>query len=52
MKSVRIVIPIEEKMREDITKHVLKKGFDSMAAYIRMLIRDDLYGEKSGEEHF
>ena len=45
MKSKRIVVPMTEKDHEDVVAHVEKKGLDSVAAYIRMLIRYDMQGE-------
>lgn len=53
MKSRRIVVPVEEDHHTEILVYVKKMGFDSVAAYIRMLIRQDMKGEmKSREEHF
>ena len=52
MKSKRIVVPMEEKDHKEVVAHVKKKGLDSVAAYIRMLIRADMIGEKGQEEHF
>lgn len=44
MKSKRIVVPIEENDHPKILAYVKKKGFDSVAAYIRWLIRQDMEG--------
>jgi len=44
LKDMRFVVPIDEKMHEDVTELVEKKGLDSIAAYIRMLIRQDMEG--------
>ena len=46
MKDKRIVVPIEEDHHFEIITYVKKCGFDSVAAYIRMLIRQDMEGEK------
>lgn len=45
MKSKRIVVPMTEKDREEVLARVKKRGLDSVAAYIRMLIRDDMKRE-------
>lgn len=42
MKGKRFIIPVEDKMHEDVVSNVREKGLDSVAAYIRMLIRADL----------
>ena len=53
MKSKRIVVPVEESHHAKILAHVKEKGFDSVAAYIRMLMRQDMDQKKgSREEHF
>lgn len=52
MKSKRIVVPMTEKDHDEVVAHVKKKGLDSVAAYIRMLVRQDMQGEKGNEEHF
>ena len=46
MKSKRIVVPVTEKDHAEIIAHVKKCGFDSVAAYIRMLVRQDIEGQK------
>lgn len=45
MKDKRFIVPVEDKMHEDVTALVEKKGLDSIAAYIRMLVRKDLERE-------
>ncbi len=53
MKSKKIVIPLEEDHHAEILAYVKKMRFDSVAAYIRMLIRQDMgQKEMSREEHF
>ena len=52
MKSKRIVVPMTEKDHDEVVAHVKKKGLDSVASYIRMLIRDDIRVVKDREEHF
>jgi len=42
MKSKRIVVPMTEKDHDEVVAHVKKKGFDSVAAYMRMLVRVDM----------
>jgi len=51
MKDSRIVIPVEEKEHADIKIHSEKKGFDSVAAYIRWLIRQDISAPVVEEDH-
>lgn len=46
VKSKRITVPVDEKEHAEVAAHVEKKGFDSVAAYIRMLVRDDMRAEK------
>lgn len=52
MKSKMMVVPMTEKTYKEVVAHVKKKGFDSVAAYIRMLIRDDINRPADPEEHF
>lgn len=52
MKSKRIVVPMTEKDHDEVVAYVKKKGFDSVASYIRMLIRDDMKVREGREEHF
>jgi len=53
MKSKRIVVPMTEKDHDEVVAHVKKKGFDSVAAYMRMLVRQDMKEKVlSREEHF
>lgn len=53
MKSKKIVVPVEKSHHAKILAYVKKMEFDSMAAYIRILIRQDMKREsKSQEEHF
>jgi hypothetical protein len=47
LKDKRFIVPVEDEMHEDVTAHVNKNGLDSVAAYIRMLIRADLEREKA-----
>ena len=46
LKDMRFVVPVDGKMHEEVTALVDKKGLDSIAAYIRMLVRKDLEREK------
>ena len=52
MKSKMIAVPMTEDMHNKVVAHVKEKGFDSVAAYVRMLIRDDLNRPADREEHF
>ena len=52
MKSKRIVVPMTEKDHDEVVAFVKKKGFDSVAAYVRMLIRVDINRPDEREEHF
>ncbi len=47
MTSKPIVVSVTPKVHEDLVAHVKKKGFNSVAAYIRILIRADLDLEKA-----
>ena len=52
MKSKRIVVPMTEKDHDEVVAFVKKKGFDSVASYIRMLVRVDINRPADPEEHF
>lgn len=46
MKSKRITVPVTEKDHDEVVAHVKKKGLDSVSAYVRTLIRDDMDRQK------
>ena len=51
MKTKRIVVPVEDDHHAEILAYVKKKGFDSVAAYIRWLLRQDMGASAVEEDH-
>lgn len=45
MKTKRLVAPVSEKYHNKVVAHVEEREFDSVAAYIRWLIRQDMRTE-------